>query len=134
MYEHRCGSLYCPICISERTFSAVMLDGRPVDRTGKPVRHIADAFCRECGFSFGRSDVRDETTGHVRRDIPLVSDADAADAARRLGLPLQAALFGDAVRFLELEALAEASAVAPAAAEPAAGDDLDRFLAQAARA
>lgn len=129
MHEHRCGIMHCPICIAERTFIAVVIDGVARGYDGRKVRHIADAFCRTCGFTYGRGDMRDDVTGHVRRDMPLVSDAAAAAAARRLGVPLEAALFGDAARFAETEAAASAAATAETREETPL-DDLDSFLQQ----
>lgn len=127
MYEHKCGRLLCPQCIALQTFVALVLS--PLDHRnlhGGKVSHITDASCRSCGYVFGRMSVRDEVTGNVRHNQPIVSDAEALRAARALGLPPQAALYARVDEVLAEEARAaklESSAVAKVIAKLMAPPD-----------
>lgn len=109
-----------------RTFVSIVLAGIHRGYDGRRVRHITDAFCRICGFTYGRGDVRDDVSGHVHKDMPIVTNEQAAAAARALGLPLEAALFGEAIKLAEAEA-AQAVQESP---EPTPANDLDSFLRQ----
>lgn len=124
MYEHRCGRLSCPACLEDQTFVAIVIEGKHFNLHGQPVTHITDASCRVCGYVYGRQDVRDETTGAVAARRPIISNASALRAARSLGLPEYAALFGDTEAALKAEAAAaavQASLRSPGPATPAAG-------------
>lgn len=55
------GVLLCPGCACERIFRAVA-----------PCKHITDAYCEECGYTYGRLG-----------GAPVIADDVAADAARR---------------------------------------------------
>lgn len=82
----RFGILLCPRCAISREFIAY----------DKDVKHITDAMCIECGYVFGRVDQYDELAGlrpedvpgvpnpTMRRAVPVISDAQAAVAARQL--------------------------------------------------
>jgi hypothetical protein len=125
MYEHRCGRLSCPACLECTTFVAIVIEGKHFNLHGQPVTHITDASCRVCGYVYGRQDVRDEVTGAVAARRPIIDTATALRAARALGLPEYAALFGDTEAALKAEAPATAAAApcslrspAPAAGAP----------------
>jgi hypothetical protein len=75
MFEHRCGSLTCPECMTVQTFVAVVIDGRHYNHRGDRVAHITDASCRRCGYTYGRQDVRDEDTGAVAHRQPIIPHA-----------------------------------------------------------
>lgn len=92
MYERKYGLLYCPGCMCGQMFIALVCDGVPRNLSGEKVRHITDASCRECGYSYGRKDVRDEASGHVLKGMKVIDDATAIAAARAAGLPAAAAL------------------------------------------
>ncbi len=92
MYERKYGLLYCPGCMCGQMFIALVCDGVPRNLSGERVRHITDASCRECGYSYGRKDVRDEASGHVLKGMKVIDDATAIAAARAAGLPAGAAL------------------------------------------
>ena len=82
----RFGILLCPCCAVSREFVAY----------DPQIAHITDAMCVECGWVFGRVDQYDEFAGMrpedvpgtpnptMRRKVPVVSDAQAAAAARAL--------------------------------------------------
>jgi hypothetical protein len=123
MFEHRCGRLSCPACLEDQTFVALVVEGKHFNFQGLPVTHITDASCRVCGFTYGRQDVRDEATGAVAARRPIIDNATALRAARAIGLPPHAALFGETEGALAAEARAAAVAIASlmAPATPAAG-------------
>lgn len=124
MYEHRCGRLSCPACLEDTTFIALVIEGKHFNLQGGTVAHITDASCRQCGYVYGRQDVRDETTGAIAARRPIISNTSALRAARALGLPEHAALFGDTEAALKAEAsaaaVAQASLRSPGPATPAA--------------
>lgn len=71
------GILLCPGCAAERIFRALA-----------PCRHVTDAHCEECGYSYGRVDVHETIstpTGNAIQTTrrPVISDEAAALAARR---------------------------------------------------
>jgi hypothetical protein len=119
MFEHRCGSLTCPECMTVQTFVAVVIDGRHYNHRGDRVAHITDASCRRCGYTYGRQDVRDEDTGAVAHRQPIIPHALALAAARALGLPPSAALYEHAEATLAAE-VAAASLRSPPATPAAA--------------
>jgi hypothetical protein len=119
MFEHRCGSLTCPECMTVQTFVAIVIDGRHYNHRGDRVAHITDASCRRCGYTYGRQDVRDEDTGAVAHRQPIIPHALALAAARALGLPPAAALYEHAEATLAAE-VAAASLRSPPATPAAA--------------
>jgi hypothetical protein len=119
MFEHRCGSLTCPECMTVQTFVAIVIDGRHYNHRGDRVAHITDASCRRCGYTYGRQDVRDEDTGAVSHRQPIIPHALALAAARALGLPPAAALYEHAEAILAAE-VAAASLRSPPATPAAA--------------
>jgi hypothetical protein len=119
MFEHRCGSLTCPECMTVQTFVAIVIDGRHYNHRGDRVAHITDASCRRCGYTYGRQDVRDEDTGAVAHRQPIIPHALALAAARALGLPPSAALYEHAEATLAAE-VAAASLRSPPATPAAA--------------
>jgi hypothetical protein len=119
MFEHRCGSLTCPECMTVQTFVAIVIDGRHYNHRGDRVAHITDASCRRCGYTYGRQDVRDEDTGAVSHRQPIIPHALALAAARALGLPPAAALYEHAEATLAAE-VAAASLRSPPATPAAA--------------
>lgn len=114
MFEHRCGSLTCPECMTVQTFVAIVIDGRHYNHRGDRVAHITDASCRRCGYTYGRQDVRDEDTGAVSHRQPIIPHALALAAARALGLPPAAALYEHAEATLAAEAAAASPRSPPA--------------------
>lgn len=88
------GMLLCPQCSRERVF--VGLDGgesmhRLVDRHGEEkwlpgaARHITDAQCERCGYTFGRVEtIVQRGDRYVYEERRAISDDVAAAAARRL--------------------------------------------------
>ena len=82
----RFGILFCVSCVQMREFVSY----------SKKCKHITDAFCCQCGYSFGRTDQYDELAGMrpgvepgadplvITRGVAVIDDATAAEAAARL--------------------------------------------------